>query len=92
MDREITITVTDDEARRIDERVASGEFESAADVVRAALATLDASDADLSVPADELRRLVDEALTDPRPPVPAVVAFARLRSRIQAHADAKSGG
>ena len=41
MDREITITVTDDEARRIDERVASGEFESVADVVRAALANYD---------------------------------------------------
>jgi Arc/MetJ-type ribon-helix-helix transcriptional regulator len=35
MDREITITVTDDEARRIEERVASGEFESAAEYVRA---------------------------------------------------------
>lgn len=60
MDREITITVTDDEARRIDERVASGEFESAADVVRAALANYDGLVQPL--PDAVLLHLIDEEL------------------------------
>lgn len=79
MDREITITVTDEEARRIEERVATGHFESPADYVHAdALAT-----APLDIPDEILERLLEEDNLDSDPGVPAEEAFARVRARIE---------
>lgn len=74
------ITVTLGKQQSIlDERLASGEYESASEVVRAGLRALDRERTAL----DELiRRKVQEALDDPRPSVPADEAFARLRARI----------
>jgi len=76
-------------AERVEERVRSGEYASASEVVRAGLRALDREDAlldKLFVPIDEddprwlayVREKVDEAFTDPRPPIPADEAFERL--------------
>lgn len=59
MEREITITVTDEEARRIEERVASGEFESATELVHAAVVTF--TEGDRQPLSDDLvRQLIEE--------------------------------
>jgi Arc/MetJ-type ribon-helix-helix transcriptional regulator len=67
MDREITITISDDEARRIQQRVEAGEFRSASEYVRAAMShyALDA-EPEWIPPDDVLRQLVEESLRDPR--------------------------
>lgn len=59
MEREITITVTDEEARRIDERVAAGEFASAAELAHAAVSSVLAPP-DVDIPDDVLRQLLEE--------------------------------
>ena len=91
MDREITIVVTDDEARRIDARVASGEFQSTEDVVRAALASFDAAGDD-PLSLDIVRQKVAEALADPGPARPAKEVFDNLRAIINAEFDVAARG
>lgn len=91
MDREITIVVTDDEARRIDARVASGEFQSTEDVVRAALASFDSAGED-PLSLDIVRQKVAEALADPSPALPANEVFEGLRAVIHAEFDAAARG
>lgn len=85
MDREITITVSDEEARLIDERVRSGDFASPADVVRAALDWFAGANAD--VDADALRQLVEEAKSDPSPDIPADEAFEQVRRYIRSRGE-----
>ena len=69
-------------AERVEARVRSGEYASISDVVRAGLEALEREDALLErlfPPIDEndpqwiayVREKVEEALADPRPPVPA---------------------
>ena len=73
--RPITVTLGELQ-ERVDARVQSGAYASASEVIRAAVRALDREDAVL----DELmRQRIDEALTDPRPNVPAREVFARLR-------------
>jgi Arc/MetJ-type ribon-helix-helix transcriptional regulator len=91
MEREITITVTDDEARLIEERVAAGEYDSAADLVHRAVSDV------LSPPAyltdDFLRAAIAEADADPRPDLNESEFFDRLHRHIDAVAsrrDAKA--
>jgi antitoxin ParD1/3/4 len=71
MDREITITVSEEEARLIDEQVSSGAYASAEELLHAGLMTVAASSLDDEV----LRKLIAEADADPRPSVPLDVAF-----------------
>jgi antitoxin ParD1/3/4 len=60
----------------LDALLATGEYESASEVVRAGLRALERERHAL----DELMRLkIKEALDDPRPSVPMEEAFARLR-------------
>jgi Arc/MetJ-type ribon-helix-helix transcriptional regulator len=69
MDREITITVSDEEARLIQERVDSGRAESPADFVMMAVRTELIGDSlmDAMIDDESLKALIGEALEDPRP-------------------------
>lgn len=73
------ITVTLGELQgRVDERVKSGAYASASEVVRAGLRALDREEEAL----DELwRRKIQEAYDDPRPSIPAEEVFGALRDR-----------
>jgi len=72
------ITVTLGELQsRVDARVKSGAYASASDVLRAGLRALDREDAAIEA---VLRQRVQEALDDPRAPIPADQVFAELRA------------
>ncbi|MBV8510448.1 MAG: type II toxin-antitoxin system ParD family antitoxin [Xanthobacteraceae bacterium] len=73
--RPITVTLGDLH-RSVEERVKSGAYSSASEVLRAAVRALDREDAAV---ADWLRERVKESLTDPRPNIPAREVFKRLR-------------
>jgi antitoxin ParD1/3/4 len=75
-----------DEQKRVDELLATGEYASASDVLRAALLALEREKADLD---GLLRRSVGAALNDPRPLIPASEVFARLDRK---HADRTRAG
>lgn len=67
-----------DLAPRVRERIESGQYSSASEVIRAGLEALEREEEAL----DELiRRKVQEAYDDPRPSIPAEEVFARLRAR-----------
>ena len=65
MSRQITITVSDEEAQKIDERVAAGDYASPEEFVEAAV-TFFELEPDWMPPDDVLKALVEEALEDPR--------------------------
>ena len=85
----ITITLGKQQAS-LEAWLESGEYESASEVVRAGLRALDREKAAL----DELmRRKIQEALDDPRPPKPLEEVFARLREHhAKRVAEAKKNG
>jgi antitoxin ParD1/3/4 len=85
MDKELTVTITEEEARLIEERVHSGAYASADDVVRAALGSLDRLEANGRDETERFRRLIQESLDDPRPNVPIKEAFEQVRARIAKH-------
>jgi antitoxin ParD1/3/4 len=73
----ITVTLGSQQAS-LEARLQSGTYASASEVIRAGLRALDREEAAL----DEIMRLkIREAITDPRPDVPADDVFERLRSR-----------
>lgn len=74
--RPITVTLGELQ-KHVEARVASGAYSSASEVVRAAVRALDREEAALN---EWLRRQVDAALADPRPPSPAKDVFKRLRA------------
>ena len=63
--------------KRVDERVASGEYGSASEVIRAALRALDREEAVLD---EVLRERVRASLADERPSIALDDAFARVRA------------
>ncbi|MDQ8758323.1 type II toxin-antitoxin system ParD family antitoxin [Sphingosinicella sp. LHD-64] len=78
---------------RAEARVKAGDYSSLSEVVRAGLRALEREEAlldrlfqpiDHDDPADLawVRAKIDEALSDPRPPIPAEEVFARLNDRI----------
>lgn len=72
----ITVTLGDQQDS-IDRRLASGQYESASDVIQAGLRALDREEAVLSqVMADRVR----SALSSPGPDIAAEDVFARLRA------------
>ncbi len=74
-----TLTVSLGEQQRlVYQRVASGTYASASEVVRAGLRALEREEAALD---ETHRRMVQEALDDPSPPIPAEEVFARLRKK-----------
>lgn len=64
-----------DLAEKVEERVRSGEYESASDVVRAGLEALEREEREFDA---MLKAKVEEALADPRPSIPAEQVFANL--------------
>jgi len=84
--RPITVTLGDLQGR-VEERVKSGSYASASEVLRAAVRALDREEAALDA---WLRQRVEEAFADPRPNIPARSVFERLRAQ---HAERmKTGG
>lgn len=73
--RPITITLGELQ-ERVDARLKSGAYASASEVIRAAMRALDREEAALD---EWMRQRIDEALSDPRPNVPAADVFKRLR-------------
>jgi antitoxin ParD1/3/4 len=79
-DPNTTLTVSlGDLADKVEERVRSGEYDSASDVVRAGLEALEREEQAFNA---MLKERVEEALADPRPPVPMEEVFTRLRARL----------
>ena len=73
----------------VDRRVASGDYDSASEVIRAAIRALDREEATLR----EVRReQIRASLEDPRPDVPAEKVFARLRAHHRKLVKASSRG
>jgi len=72
----ITVTLGKQQ-RSLDARLESGAYDSASEVMRAALRALDREDAALE---ELLRRKVEAALADPSPSIPAEDVFAKLRA------------
>jgi antitoxin ParD1/3/4 len=73
----ISVTLGPQQAS-LEARLKSGEYASASEVLRTALRALDRQDAALD---EYLRAKVQASIKDPRPSVPAVDVFKRLRSR-----------
>ena len=69
--------------QRVDDRVQSGTYASASEVLRAAVRALDREDAAIG---NALREEIKRSLSDPRPNIPADKVFAKLR---QKHARAR---
>ena len=65
-----------DLAAKLDDRVAKGEAQNAVEVVRHALAALEAADDTKKL--DAVRAKISRSLSDPRPSIPAGVVFDRL--------------
>lgn len=78
--RPISVTLGNLE-QSVERRVASGDYASASEVIRAGLRALDREDEALDA---VMKQRVREALDDPRPDVPADEVFARLRQRHEA--------
>jgi antitoxin ParD1/3/4 len=75
----ITITLGS-QRKSLEDRIQSGDYESASEVVRAALRALDREEAAL----DEIMKAkISEALDDPRPPIPESDVFERLEQRFE---------
>ncbi len=72
----ITVTLGTQQAS-LEARLKSGAYDSASEVLRAALRALDREEAALD---EILRRKVEASLTDSRPSIPAEDVFARLRA------------
>ena len=92
VDHTITITVTEDEARRIEERVATGDFVSPADLVHAAVVSYIHHNDDSALDDARLRQLIAEAEADDRPDVDAKEAFASIYAYISEVAAKRDAG
>ncbi|MEQ1953926.1 type II toxin-antitoxin system ParD family antitoxin [Mesorhizobium sp. CN2-181] len=73
----ITVTLGKQQ-RSVDERLESGAYNSASEVIRAGLRALDREEEALNA---ILREKIREALDEPGPDVPAVEVFERLELR-----------
>ena len=75
--------------QRVDERVKSGAYANADEVLRAAVRALDRQDTAIKA---WMRDRIEESLSDPRPDIPAAKVFARLRQHHRRQAPVKPGG
>ena len=78
----LTVTLREDQAERIRQSVANGGYASAEDFVASAIDGFD-DNSDWLPDKDTLKRLVDEALNDPRPPLTIEEVRARLDARFE---------
>ena len=75
-DPNTTMTVTLGElAEKVEERVRSGEYDSASEVVRAGLEALEREERAFDA---VLKAKVEEAMADPRPSIPAEQVFREM--------------
>jgi antitoxin ParD1/3/4 len=81
----ITVTLGKQQAS-LDAHLASGNYDSASEVLRAGLRALDREQRALD---DLMRAKIQEALDDPRPDIPADDVFAELRALHQERARVK---
>jgi antitoxin ParD1/3/4 len=88
----LSITLPASLARAVREKVESGEYASNSEVIREALEALQDQEMEQLLAGIDLRRALEEALDDPRPPVPAKEAFAGLRKQQEEMAKAQRRG
>lgn len=74
----VTLGKMGDRARA---HIASGRYASMSEVVRAGLRALDREEAQFDA---ILKAKVEEAMTDPRPPIPLAEAMDRVRASLRA--------
>ena len=84
----ITVTLGSQQAG-LDARLKSGAYDSASEVMRAALRALDREEAALE---EVLRRKVEASLADSRASIPAEDVFSRLREHHAEQVSAKKRG
>jgi antitoxin ParD1/3/4 len=84
----VTVTLGAQQAS-LERRLASGEYSSASEVIRAGLRALDREDAILE---EALREKVRASLSDGQPTRPAEQVFARLRAHHAAQEKAENSG
>ena len=75
----ISITVTPAMKRVLEDRVASGEFASASELMREAFRTWQRQQDEHEERVASLRARIQKSVDDPRPSVAADVVFARLK-------------
>jgi len=73
----ITVTLGKQQAI-LDAQLASGEYESASEVVRAGLRALEREERGVT---EYMKRRIEAAMIDPRPSIPAEEAFERILAR-----------
>ena len=75
----ISITVTPAMKRVLEERVASGQFASASELMREAFRTWQRQQDEHEERLASLRARIDRSMNDPRPGIPAEEVFDRLK-------------
>ena len=75
----ISITVTPAMKRILEERVASGQFASASELMREAFRTWKQQQDEHEARLASIRARIDRSMNDPRPSIPAEEVFDRLR-------------
>jgi antitoxin ParD1/3/4 len=81
----ITVTLGKQQAS-LEAHLASGNYESASEVLRAGLRALDREQKALD---DLMRAKIQQALDDPRPAIPAEDVFRKLRKRMAERVEAE---
>ncbi len=81
------ITVSEETARLIREKLDSGSFDSAADVVGAAMEALGREEESQAAGLAEIRARIKASVDDPRPRVPMEAAFDRVLGRLKTKVD-----
>ena len=86
----ISITVTPAMKRTLEERVASGQFASASELMREAFRTWQRQQDEHDARLAFIRARIQQSIDDPRPSIPAEDVFDRLRKmheqNLKAHA------
>jgi antitoxin ParD1/3/4 len=75
----ISITVTPAMKRVLEERVASGQFASASELMREAFRTWKQQQDEHEERLASIRARIDRSMNDPKPSIPAEEVFDRLR-------------
>ena len=75
----ISITVTPAMKRTLEERVASGQFASASELMREAFRTWQRQQDEHDARLASIRARIQRSIDDPRPSIPAEDVFDRLR-------------
>lgn len=82
------ITVSEDTARLIREKVEDGSFSSSAEVVGAAMDALRREEQEHAERLAAIKARITESIEDPRPPVPMEEAFDRILKHLKERSEA----